>query len=204
MADAPINAAQQRFSSVAILLHWIIAVLILINIALALQFDDLKGMAKFNLMQLHKSLGITVLLLSLVRLGWRATHRSPPYPEHMPTWEKAAASALHWAFYALIIAIPLTGWAVVSASPTNIPTLLYKAIPWPHIGYIHSLPMATRKPLEENLGDLHGYLAYGSLVLLVLHVGAALKHQVWNRDYVLWQMLPIGGLKPKPQPSKDS
>ena len=203
MAGDPHSPSQQRFNSVAILLHWTIAILLAINVALALQFDDLKGMAKFSLMQWHKSIGITVLLLSVARLGWRLTHRSPPYPEHMPIWEKIAASVLHWAFYILIIIIPLTGWAVVSASPTNIPTLLFKTIPWPHIGFIHDLSMATRKPLEESLGDVHGYLAYGALVLIALHVGAALKHQLWNRDYVLWQMLPIGGLKPKPQPSKD-
>jgi len=204
MAGSPISPSQQRFSSVAILLHWAIAILLLVNVVLGLQFDDLKGMAKFSLMQLHKSIGITVLLLSVARLGWRFTHRSPPYPEHMPAWEQFAASALHVAFYVLIIIIPLTGWAVVSVSPTNIPTLLFKTVPWPHIGFIHDLPMATRKPLEETLGDVHGYLAYGALVLIVLHVGAALKHQLWNRDYVMWQMLPLGGLKPNPERSKDS
>jgi cytochrome b561 len=193
-----------RYSAGAIALHWTIAALIVANIWMGLQFDDLKGMAKFNLLQLHKSLGITVLLLSLARFAWRLVHRPPPLPSHMSGAEMVLARATHWAFYALMLALPLTGWMMVSASPTNIPTLLYKTVPWPHIGPIHALPLATRKGLEEGLGEVHEYLAYGALALLVLHVAGALKHHFLNRDEVLWRMAPIPWIRPKILPAKDS
>ena len=189
------DAAQRRYSTVAILLHWTIAGLILTNIVIGLRFDGLHGLAKFSLLQWHKSFGITVLILSLGRLAWRLAHPPPPYPPQMPAWEKAAASTAHWGFYVLLIALPLTGWIIVSASPTNIPTLLYKAVPWPHIGPIHSLAMPVRKRLEGQFSDIHQYLAWTALVLLALHVAAAVKHQVWNRDLVLWRMAPVAALK---------
>lgn len=195
MSDAAPDAAQ-RYSTVAIVLHWAIAALIVTNIVIGLRFDDVHGLAKFSLLQWHKSFGITVLILSLCRLGWRLAHPPPPYPPQMLAWEKAAASTVHWAFYALLLALPLTGWMIVSASPTNIPTLLYKIIPWPHIGPIHALPMPVRKRLEGQVTDVHEVLAWTAMVLLALHVAAALKHHFWNRDQVLWRMAPVKAMKP--------
>src|SRR5690242_10051819 len=123
-----LDASQRRFSAVAIALHWAIAALIVTNIAIGLKTDDLHGLVKFQVLQWHKSFGITVLLLSLGRFAWRLVNRPPPHPHHMPTWESTAATAAHWAFYFLMVALPLTGWIMVSASPTNIPTLLYKTV----------------------------------------------------------------------------
>jgi cytochrome b561 len=163
-----------------------------------LRADDMRGLARFDALQWHKSFGITVLILSLIRLAWRLAHRPPPLPPHMPAWERTAAVAVHWTFYVLIIALPITGWMVVSASPTNIPTLLFHAVPWPHIAPIHALPMTTRKGLEGRLTATHIVLACSTMVLIVLHVAAALKHQFWSRDEVLWQMAPFRALKPKP------
>jgi len=193
-----VDASQSRYSAVAIVLHWAIAILIVMNLLVGMRLEDLKGMTKFFVLQWHKSYGITVLVLTLARLGWRVFHRPPPFPEHMSAWEKAAARAAHWGFYVLMVALPVTGWMMVSASPTNIPTLLYTTIPWPHIDAIHSLQMTTRKVLEGNLHEVHEYLAWGMTGLLALHVAAALKHQFWNRDTVLWGMVPVGVLKPKP------
>ncbi len=193
-----------RYSAPAIVLHWAIAALIVVNFVIGLRFDDLKGLALFNLMQWHKSFGVTVLALTLARLALRLVRPPPPYPAHMPGWEKAAASLVHWSFYALMLGLPITGWIIVSASPTNIPTLLYKAVPWPHIGLVHDLPMAVRKTLEEQTGDLHGRLAWGAAVLLALHVGAALRHQLFARDEVLWRMAPIPLLKPRRSPVQES
>lgn len=187
--------AHNRYSTVAIILHWVIAGLILFNLYLALQFDGLRGLAKFNAFQLHKSVGLTVLMLSLARLAWRLTHRPPPLPAEMPRWEKFGAQAAHWVLYGLMIGIPLTGWVVVSASPTNLPTVIFKTMPWPHLGFIHDLSMPLRRSLEDQVEQVHMLLGFGMGFLIILHVAAALKHQFWNRDEVLSHMLPF--VRPK-------
>ncbi len=192
--------AHNRYSAVAMVLHWTIAALILFNLYLALQFDGLRGLAKFNMFQLHKSVGLTVLLLSLARLAWRLTHRPPPLPAEMPRWEKFGAQAAHWVLYGLMIGIPLTGWVVVSASPTNLPTVIFKTVPWPHLGFIHDLAMPVRRALEDQVEQVHMLLGYSMACLIVLHVAAALKHQFWNRDEVLGHMLPF--VRPKSAPSE--
>jgi len=190
------GAPRSRYSSVAIILHWMIAALILANFLIGLRFDAVKGLALFDLMQWHKSIGITVLVLSCTRLAWRLFNRPPAVPG-MPAWERRAAAATHWLFYGLIIGLPLTGWVVVSASPFNIPTLLYKTIPWPHIGLVHDLPLTARKSIEERAGELHEWLAWGGAVLLLLHVAAALRHHFVKRDLVLWSMIPVAPLRPR-------
>jgi cytochrome b561 len=195
MSDA-LDASERRYSSVAILLHWAIAALILTNIVIGLRVDDLHGEQKFMVLQWHKSFGITVLVLSVARLAWRLIHPPPPLPPQMPAWEQTAARTVHWAFYVLMLALPLTGWMMVSASPTNIPTLLYKAIPWPYVGPIHALPLPERKQLTDQLLLTHALLAWSAVALLALHVAAALKHQFANRDQVLWRMAPLRAIKP--------
>ena len=185
------SRSSARYSTVAIVLHWLIAVLILVNLYLALTFGGLHGYALFKTLQLHKSLGLTVLILSLARLTYRLGHRPRPWPAAMSRWERLVAIAVHWLFYALMIGIPLTGWIVVSASPTNIPTLLFNKVPWPHLSMVHDLTMPVRMSLESRFGQVHEVLGYSMLVLVALHIGAALKHQFLNRDEVLGEMLPF-------------
>src|SRR5690606_23842364 len=112
-------ATAQRYTAVAIVLHWAIAAAILFLFPLGLWMhgraeDGDISAEVFRAYQLHKSIGLTVLALSLVRLGWRLVNPPPPLPEHMPGWERFAAKATHWAFYALMIGIPLSGWLYVS------------------------------------------------------------------------------------------
>jgi cytochrome b561 len=183
--------AHNRYSAIAIALHWAIAALILYNLYLGLTLENLHGLAKFNTFQIHKSVGLTVLVLSLLRLTWRLTHRPPLLPAKMPGWERLGALTVHWVLYALMIGIPLTGWVIVSASPTNIPTLVFKTIPWPHLAFIHDLAMPVRRGLEKQVGQVHMLLAYAMGALIVGHIAAALKHQFWNRDEVLSHMLPF-------------
>ncbi|MFA6605555.1 MAG: cytochrome b/b6 domain-containing protein [Sphingomonas sp.] len=133
-----------RYSAIAILLHWAIAALILANLLLGWRMGYLKGLAQFDMFQLHKSIGITVLLLSVARLGWRMLNPPPPLLISMKTWERRAAGTTHWLFYGLMIGMPLTGWAMVSVSAYNIPTLLWKTVPWPHIGFLHTLDAAGK------------------------------------------------------------
>ena len=179
-----------RYSSVAIVLHWAIAILILGQIAGGLYMHGLPSTspAKFTLFQLHKSFGLSVLALSLFRLGWRFTHRPPALPTAMPNWQKLAARATHWGFYALMILTPLAGWAIVSVSPTEIPTKWFGIIPIPHLPFFDGV--ADRKGVEDILKERHEMLAFMILGLLVLHVGAAMKHLFINEDGVVASMIP--------------
>ncbi len=179
-----------RYTSVAVALHWAIAILIVGQVAVGLYMHKLPNISpiKFDLYQLHKSSGLTILALTFVRLGWRFSHRPPALPGDMPSWQKLVARATHWAFYALIFLTPLAGWAMVSASPTDIPTKWFGLAGVPHLPFFDGV--ANRKGVEDILKEVHEYLAFAILGLLALHVGAALKHQFFNRDGVLQSMMP--------------
>lgn len=178
---------RDRYSTVSIVLHWTIAALILSNVFIGGAMEEAKGLEKFQIFQYHKSVGLTVLVLSLVRLGWRLANPAPPLPGHMAGWEKRLARATHVALYVLMVGIPVLGWATVSASPLNIPTEVWGFIPWP------DLPLPTSEDLSEALGEVHESLVKAMYLVLALHVAGALKHHFLNRDQVLWRMLPIVG-----------
>ena len=181
-----------RYSAVSILLHWSIAALIALQIPLGWVMSDLHdGLQKFELFQLHKSVGMTILALSLLRLVWRLTHPAPPLPAHMARWEKLFARATHVGFYLLLIGMPLVGWAIVSASPLKIPTLIWDVIPLPHLPVLRDLDRHDAKDVAEALSEVHGAAAWAMIGLLGLHVAGALKHQFLDRDEVLWRMLPL-------------
>lgn len=184
-------AQRTRYSAVAMLLHWLIAALIFANIWYGWRMGQLKGLAQYELFQLHKSIGISVLVLSLVRLGWRLIVAPPPLPASMTRIERAIAGVTHWLLYGFMIILPLTGWVIVSASPYNLPTVLFKTVPWPHLAFVHDLPMMTRKLIEDQVGDVHEWLAWSLLALAALHIAAAIKHLVWDRDDVAARMLPF-------------
>jgi cytochrome b561 len=181
-----------RYSAVAIALHWLIAALILTNIGLAWTFQNTpQGLAWFKLIQLHKSVGITVLLLSVARLGWRLVNPPPPEPAGLKPWERIASRTVHWGFYVVMLGLPLSGWVLVSASLKGLPTLLYGALPWPHLGFVHGLPVEARKVWSKDAANVHGLLAWLTYFLVVLHVGAATKHWLLDRDPVIGRMIPF-------------
>jgi cytochrome b561 len=200
LSEAPraeLPAARSRYSSVAIALHWTIAALFLTNIALAWYLLTL-GPAALGSTQImwHKSIGITVLLLSFARLGWRIIHPAPTLPPYMRGWERFAAQTVHALFYVLMIGMPLSGWAWVSSSPLLKihPTVLYGVIPWPAFplsGLGPDQMHAARKTFQLTHESL-AWVAYGAIFL---HVGAALKHQFIDRDGVVGRMAPF--LAPK-------
>jgi cytochrome b561/polyisoprenoid-binding protein YceI len=174
------GAAQARYSTVAILLHWVIALAIAGQLALG--FAMPRDESGFALYQLHKSIGITILLLSLARLAWRLTHRPPPAVEGGFTG--FLAKAVHVLLYAFMIAAPLTGWIVVSTSRIQVPTLLFGVVPWPHL----PLSRAVNEIAEEG----HELLAWIGIALVVLHVLGALRHQVLLKDGLLRRIGPGG------------
>jgi len=186
----PPITSSTSYGTVAKTLHWLIAAAIVTMLVIGWTMTSLprNNPHIFALFQWHKSIGITILLLSLFRLGWRLMHPAPPLPAGMPAWEKFAARATHVLFYVLIIGMPLTGWVIVSTSPFNLPTMLYGIIPWPHLPVLPDL--ANKKEIGHTFGDVHGILAYIMAGLLVLHVAAAHKHHWFDRDDVLTRMAP--------------
>ena len=182
-----------RYSAVAIVLHWAIALAVLALLGAGLWMTDAIKVPEtrnfaFKVYQWHKALGLTVLVLTLVRIAWRLMNPPPPLPAGMTRFERLAASLAHVGLYALMLGIPLAGWAMVSASPLGFPTMVFGLFEWPHIPMLAGLE--DKKPAEALFKAIHKYLAFGSIALIALHVGAALKHHFVNRDDVLARMLP--------------
>lgn len=140
---------------------------------------------RFKIYQWHKSFGIVVLLLSLFRLLWRLTHKPPALPEGMKSWEIAAAKFTHIGFYALMIGVPLLGWAMVSASTLPIQNELFYLIPLPDMPGVDA-----SKEAAERLKAFHEIGAKLILLLFALHVGGALKHHFVANDGTLSRMIP--------------
>ena len=176
---------------VAIILHWVMAlgVAVLAVMGLVMVHANLDPMRQFQLYQLHKSIGITVLLAAVLRLGWRLTHRPPALPAAMPPIERAAASGSHVMLYMFLLALPFTGWALVSSSVFNIPTVLYGVVPWPDLPVLPAL--ANKAQAEDVLKHVHAYGAYALIALVGLHAAAALRHHFFIKDDVLHHMLPV-------------
>jgi cytochrome b561 len=184
------GAGSSRYTAVAMILHWLIAagVLGLIVMGYVMTRHDTPVMTKFQLFQLHKSVGITVLGLMLLRLFWRLGHRPPPLPEAMPALERRAAHGTHHLLYLLLFALPLTGWIYVSTAPLNIPTVLYGLIPWPHLPVLPE--RADKADIAVVADDIHSYGGWILAALVLLHAAAALRHHFMVRDDVLRRMLP--------------
>ena len=177
-----------RYNSVAISLHWLIATLILGLVVLAQVMtrypeDD---PIRFELIQWHKSFGIMTLLLVVFRLLWRLTHRPPRLPDSMGRLEKLGASGAHVVLYLLMFLIPFSGWVMVSASPLNLQTVLFGLIPWPHVPVVSELP--DKAEIAEQFLNIHHLLAKVLIAVVVLHVLAALRHYIFLKDGVMSRM----------------
>lgn len=188
------STERSRYSAVAMTFHWVIAALIISNVALAWTANELPRQEAAGLMAWHKTFGITILILSLGRLAWRLSHRPPPFSPHLKPWERWLAHTVHWGFYVLMIGLPLTGWALSSASPLIkvYPIDMYGLFHWPAIGPLASLPPAEMKAAHETWEEVHHLLAkvlvYG---LVPLHILGALKHQFLDKDNELGRMIPF-------------
>ncbi len=182
---------KHRYSAVAIALHWILAIAILGMIALGWYMGDLPNTAanKGDLYQLHKSIGVSILVLTVARILWRIMNK-PPEEVPMEHTQAMIAKAVHVGFYALMILMPLTGWILVSASTSGFPTVIFNTFPWPHLPFLPDLSTDTKHALHPILENAHGKLAWVAIVLLGLHVAGALKHQFMDKDGLMARMLP--------------
>ena len=186
-AAPPATLAASRYSRGAMVFHWTIAILIILNVIGALVAEDLPKAEAAQLMGNHKAIGITILFLSVGRLLWRFTHPVPPLSAGLKAWEVALAKITHALFYVLIIAIPTSGWMMHSAGTGG------KSVPFFGLFSYPGLPFAQDKATAGVFKEFHEVMAFAMLALLVLHVAAALKHQFIDRDGSIWRMLPGRG-----------
>jgi cytochrome b561 len=172
-----------RYGAVAQLFHWLIAALIVVQFTLAWIADDLPlGMQKLATLARHKSFGMTVLMLVVLRLLWRLFHPPPQLPSAMSPIERKLARGTHVLFYALLFVMPLTGWMMSSAK--NYSVSWFGRFTWPNL-------IAPNERAFEVLKTTHQTLSWLLLALAILHIVAALKHHFWNKDDVLRRMLPF-------------
>jgi cytochrome b561 len=153
-----------RYSRVAILLHWVIAALILVNLYLGLFHEDMSKPVRASMMFYHKAIGLTVLALTLLRLAWRLGHRPPPYDAAMKRWELGLARVTHW----------------TSGKPTS----------WFGLSNVPALPIARGDDAHDLWDSVHVFLGWAMLVLVVLHILGALKHQLQGHRQIFGRMAP--------------
>lgn len=194
-----------RYTSVAIVLHWTTALLVIAMVPMGWWMVDAinepaSQQTAYQAFQLHKSIGFAILALTLARLAWRLTHPTPALPSGMRWWEVFLARATHVCFYGILVALPLTGWIYVSTGwaaaldrPLSVATSWFGLFTVPHLPGIEG-----QRDVAFGAIGAHELLVWAGIVLLALHVGAALKHQFIDRDGVLAQMIPLLGRGNKP------
>ena len=172
--------APLRYTTPAVVLHWLVALLIFAGFPLGLYMVDLPlSPDKLKLYSYHKWIGVTVLLLVAVRLAWRLTHTPPPLPAGIAAWQRHASAAVHGLLYVLMVAIPLSGWLMSSAK--GFQTVWFGVLPLPDL-------LDKNRELGELLARVHKTLNFTLLALVVMHVGAALQHHFIERQPFLQRM----------------
>lgn len=173
--------ALTRYSTVAIWLHWIIAALVIINLLLGFYHEEFERPVRAWMMLFHRSIGISVLVLTLARLAWRLAHRPPAFDPALKRWEAGLATLIHWLFYALLIAIPLSGWLL---SSTN-------GKPFSFFGLFQMPILPLRgEDAHELLEELHEIMGKAMIGLILLHVAGALKHHLEGHRHLIGRMAP--------------
>jgi cytochrome b561 len=174
---------EHRYGVIAQLFHWAIVVLVILQFVLANRADALPlGLAKLAVLAQHKSVGITILMLAVLRLLWRLTGPVPSVPQSTPAWQRWSARISHVALYGILLLMPLSGWLMSSAR--NFPVSWFGFFTLPDL-------VEPDRSLYDQLHQVHEALATALFVLAVLHAAAALKHHFIDRDNVLRRMLPM-------------
>ncbi|MEY4952144.1 MAG: hypothetical protein RL299_568 [Pseudomonadota bacterium] len=178
------STTSDRYSRGAIVLHWLIALLIVLNVIGAFVAEDLSKADEAIVMGYHKATGISILLLTIARIVWRLMHKAPPLVETLKAWEAALARVIHAGFYFLMLAVPLSGWAMSSAYSKGKPVSMFGLFDMP------ALPVGSDEPTADMFHELHEVFAFVMIGLFVLHVGAALKHHFVDKDGTMQRMVP--------------
>ena len=192
----PLKNTRDQWGSISKLLHWLVVLLILVMAWIGLTMGDLpNGPDKIATYALHKSIGITILVLVLLRLGWRLYAGAPAPVPGTPSWQDRIASLTHWALYALLLAMPISGWVVNSSS----------GFPLQWFGLVNLPAIAGRdQDVHELAENMHETLFWILITLVVLHAAAAFYHHLFQRDATLARMLPRGWLRTPPPESNDA
>ena len=179
-----------RYTRTAMALHWMVATLMIAGVALIWSVDYLPENWVRPAVDTHKSVGITVLGLALLRMLWRQANPPPALPANYPQWQRRLSHVVHIALYGLMIALPLTGWMHDSAwsKAVEFPMELFYLFPWPRISAISNLDPATKEALHALFGAWHTWLSYALYALLALHLAGALKHQWLDGERQLQRM----------------
>ena len=181
-----------RYTRIAMLLHWLVAILVIGNLVLVWSIGWFPDHLVRPAIDTHKSIGLTVLGLVLLRLLWRFGHPPPPLPRTYARTERIGAQAAHILLYVLILALPISGYIHDSAfkDAAAHPLRLYGLVPWPRIRPIMELDPATKAQVHATWFAIHAKLAIALYVLLTLHLLGVLKHQLFDHEPVLRRMLP--------------
>ncbi len=188
-------AADRRYDAGSVALHWIIALAVVIQLCLGWYMNEIlpdHSAAQDQVQSIHISLGVTILILTLIRIGWRLAHPAPSLPADLPVWERLLARLTHFLFYVLLLVLPLTGWAIVSVRPGDMHVW---GIPWPKLPGLGFMLGPEHRPWRRELQHIHVYiLIWIALINLALHIAGALYHQFVGTG-VLWRMAPLRALK---------
>lgn len=182
----------QKYSKIAIYLHWIIAILLIFNVILGWIAELLPEANIRFAIDTHKSIGISVLGLVILRVLWRFSHQPPPLPQSFKSWELTLAKLGHIGLYAMMLSIPISGWMHDSAwkdAPTH-PMQLFYAIPWPRISFIQNVEPTFKENLHDVFGAVHEWLGYILVALFVLHIAAVIKHSWLDKKPIIGRILP--------------
>jgi cytochrome b561 len=197
------NMAQQRYTSTAIAFHWIIALFIIFNMCIGSFMESLDQPLRTRVVSVHASVGMSVLGLALLRILWRITHRPPEFSATMATWEKWTAQLAHAFLYFLMVAMPLTGFSILSSNaprPPGTGIRIWVLTDIPRLSVLQQNPDAGyRRILHDQFVELHAFGAWILFGLLILHVLGALKHQYVDRHPEFARM-GIGRLRPVIEP----
>lgn len=176
-----------RYSIGAIVLHWAIAIAVIVNWRLAESAEHASRAAKAEIMADHMATGILILVLTVARLVWRLTHVQPPFPQDLRQWEAVLARVVHFVFYALLLGLPVMAWIGNSMYPAAIDMFGLFSIP--------ALPLAENRGLGHELLEVHGTMGSILIYLVGLHILGALKHHFYDKNGELYRMLPFGTRK---------
>ena len=173
-----------RYSAVTMLLHWAIAIGVIVQWRIAETAEHAPEEAGRAIMANHFSLGVTILVLVLLRLAWRLVHRPPPLAAHLQPWERMLAKTTHTLFYILLIVMPLAGWVAMSSLGYGVPVWGLFELP--------ALPVSQSQERAEMIFETHATAGMVLLGLVVIHVLGTLKHTLIDKDGNLFRMLPFG------------